>query len=191
MARCMCSTDSCCRSGSLGTHTLQPHGFTGKRVPLTSHLQFPPFPGGSSSGRNQELHRVCSASLQSAGGSSLIPAPWRRGLPAPCLCALISGLLLLLCWQRLGEFKASPSLPSASQRCLGILAVPSSQINSKEHTGAWRPAWEEVAQTSSWEDGVSVEDSEPCLGTHARILSRPWQHRGGHGNTQPHPITEG
>lgn len=32
--------------------------------------------------------------------------------------------------------------------------------------GAWLPAWEEVAQTSSWQDGVTTEGTQPCLDTH-------------------------
>lgn len=71
------------------------------------------------------------------------------------------------------------------------LAAPSSLLSSKEHTGAWLPAWEEVAQTSSWEDGVTTQDIELCLVTLAHTPSLPWRHRGGHGTLGAPELTGG
>lgn len=54
-----------------------------------------------------------------------------------------------------------------------MLAAPSSLLSYKQHTEAWLPAWEEVAQTSSWEGGVTTQDIELCRVTRARTPSHP------------------
>ena len=102
-----------------------------------------------------ESAQVGGSELPACHLGSLIPAPWRQGLSSPRLCAPTlaarpaQASVFFLCTSQ--GWESSRASPLAS---LGFPALPW-DLGSKEHTGAWLPAWEGVAQTNSREDGVS------------------------------------
>lgn len=134
-------------------------GLSGKQVPLISHSPFPPVPGPSSGETRSCRNLLRLEQLPGAPGLESPPlSPPQEGAPS--------------------ELQASPSPPSAP--CSALDAGSSfSLLSSRQHTGAWLPAGEEVAQTSGWEGGVTAQDSELCP-----VTQPPWQHRGGRGHTQ-------